>query len=172
MARKERASSTPIDSLKHAEKRRNIYVQKHSMKISPDSEDPLKDKPFTLAAALAGVAGAGPLEATISTTAGDIICRLYDKDAPEALAVFVGLARGLRPWWDPGRGTWSHDPFYKGTPLYNVQKDEAIFGGCPTGNGSDTVGVCIVPATGTQHSGSGCSSLCVQSGRRCTSRGG
>src|SRR5438132_1502542 len=57
--------------------------------------------PFGMEQATAGLAGSGALVATIKTNHGDLTCRLFADKAPLAVANFVGLARGVRPWKSP-----------------------------------------------------------------------
>src|SRR5262245_24825165 len=57
--------------------------------------DPTDGK-FTLADALAGLEGAGELRAKIETKEGVMVAKLYEHDAPNTVANFVGLARGVR----------------------------------------------------------------------------
>src|SRR5512147_1446981 len=72
--------------------------------------DPLAGK-FTIAEAVKGVAGNGKLTATIQTSLGSFTCELFEKDAPNTVANFVGLARGLRPFQDPKSEQWVKKPF-------------------------------------------------------------
>src|SRR5438876_704178 len=66
----------------------------------PGASDPAKGV-FTLDEALAGLPdGPGPLRALIDTDKGLLTCPLEDAKVPNAVANFVGLARGLRPWRD------------------------------------------------------------------------
>ena len=41
------------------------------------------------------------LYATLETSEGNIVCRLFDKDAPKTVANFVDLAEGKREWTHP-----------------------------------------------------------------------
>ena len=63
--------------------------------------DPVAGK-FTLADATKGLTGKGDLVADIKTAKGLLECKLYEDKAPITVANFVGLARGLRPWKNPG----------------------------------------------------------------------
>lgn len=90
---------------------------------------------FTLADATAGMTSRGPLFATIKTSLGDLRCKLFDDKAPIAVANFVGLARGERPWKDPKTGGWVKRPAYDGTTFHRVIKGFMIQGGDPTGTG-------------------------------------
>lgn len=105
----------------------------------PTSADP-EDGDFTLEEATAGLEGEGPLFASIDTDFGEIRCRLYADQVPNTVANFVGLARGVRPWWDPYEGEWVRRPFYNGLTFHRVIPDFMIQGGCPLGNGSGNPG--------------------------------
>ncbi len=109
---------------------------------SADGRDPL-DGNFTLADATEGLAGSGPLTATIVTSLGTMQCRLFDDKAPVTVANFVGLARGKRPFKSPLDGTWMKKPFYDGTTFHRVIKGFMIQGGDPRGNGTGEPGYVI-----------------------------
>jgi hypothetical protein len=47
-------------------------------------------------------ASAAP-EAILHTTAGDMKCELFPSQAPKAVANFIGLAKGTKPWKDPAK---------------------------------------------------------------------
>ena len=36
--------------------------------------------------------------ATFKTTEGTIVCELFEKDAPQTVANFIGLAEGTKEW--------------------------------------------------------------------------
>jgi peptidyl-prolyl cis-trans isomerase B (cyclophilin B) len=59
--------------------------------------------------------------ATFDTSAGQIVCELFAKDAPNTVNNFVFLAK---------------DGFYNGTKFHRVIADFMIQGGDPTGTGS------------------------------------
>jgi len=59
-------------------------------------------------------------KATFNTSAGEIVCELFAKDAPKTVNNFVFLAR---------------DKFYDGTVFHRVLADFMIQGGDPTGTG-------------------------------------
>jgi peptidyl-prolyl cis-trans isomerase A (cyclophilin A) len=98
------------------------------------------DTPFTLAEALDGLGGSGPLAARIETNHGVMIVKLFEAEAPKTVANFAGLARGRRPWQDPKSGEWVKRPFYDGLTFHRVIPDFMIQGGCPLGNGTGTPG--------------------------------
>lgn len=80
---------------------------------------------FPLAEALAGLPEGPRLEAVLDTDAGAIRCRL-DLDAPLAVANFVGLARGLRPFQGEPGGPWSTAPFYDGLEFHRAVPDQFV----------------------------------------------
>jgi peptidyl-prolyl cis-trans isomerase A (cyclophilin A) len=80
------------------------------------------------------------LYAVIYTSKGNIVCRLFEKDAPKAVANFRGLATGAKPWTDPGTGTVKHTPLYAGTIFHRVIPQFMIQGGDPTGTGMGSPG--------------------------------
>jgi peptidyl-prolyl cis-trans isomerase A (cyclophilin A) len=94
----------------------------------PTEPDPLHGR-FTLEQATAGLAGTGPLVATIETRMGNFACELLSREAPVTVANFVGLARGLRDFWDPTAGRWVRRPFYDGSIFHRVIPDFMIQGG-------------------------------------------
>lgn len=80
------------------------------------------------------------LYAVIYTSMGNIVCRLFEKEAPKAVANFRGLATGTKPWKDPATGKLKHTPLYSGTTFHRVIPDFMIQGGDPAGNGSGDPG--------------------------------
>jgi peptidyl-prolyl cis-trans isomerase A (cyclophilin A) len=69
------------------------------------------------------------------TTEGQIVCRLFDKDAPKTVANFVELAEGKRDWTHPVTRKKTKDRLYDGTILHRVIPDFMIQGGDPAGTG-------------------------------------
>jgi len=80
------------------------------------------------------------LYAVIYTSMGNIVCRLFEKDAPKTVANFRGLATGAKPWTDPVSGKAMHAPLYSGTIFHRVIPDFMIQGGDPAGNGTGDPG--------------------------------
>jgi serine/threonine-protein kinase len=63
----------------------------------------------------------GPIKATIATSQGTLTCELFDDKAPIAVASFVGLATGLKPWRDALTGKVKRGvPFYDGRVVHRV----------------------------------------------------
>ena len=99
------------------------------------TEDPTAGS-FTLEEALEELpAGDGGLRAVIRTSMGSIVCSLEDTAVPHAVANFVGLARGTRPWFSIADDAWVQRPFYDGLIFHRIIDDFMIQGGDPTGTG-------------------------------------
>jgi len=78
---------------------------------------------------------AGPT-AIIHTTAGNMRCQLYEKEAPIGVANFIGLANGTKDWTNPVSHAKKHGvPLYDGTIFHRVIPQFMIQGGDPAGNG-------------------------------------
>ncbi|HET6585291.1 MAG TPA: peptidylprolyl isomerase [Nannocystaceae bacterium] len=110
--------------------------------------DPIEGK-FELAAAFEGddkLADPknGTLSAVIHTTMGDIVCKLYEKEAPLTVASFVGLARGTRPSYDKKGDVWEKKKFFEGIVFHRVIDGFMIQTGDPTGSGTGGSGYVIV----------------------------
>ena len=75
------------------------------------------------------------LYATFETSEGNIVCRLFEKDAPKTVANFVELAEGKREWTHPSTRKKSKDRLYDGTIFHRVIPDFMIQGGDPQGSG-------------------------------------
>ena len=111
-----------------------------TLRRRPTSPDPRSGE-FTLAEATAGLpAGDEPLTALLRTDLGRITCKLYANKAPRTVANFIGLARGLREFWDARAGEWTKRPAYDGTAFHRVIPGFMIQGGDPLGDGSGTPG--------------------------------
>jgi peptidyl-prolyl cis-trans isomerase A (cyclophilin A) len=80
------------------------------------------------------------LYAVIYTSMGDIVCRLFPKDAPKAVANFRELAAGTKLWTDPRTGRKTRRPLYSGTIFHRVIPQFMIQGGDPLGTGSGDPG--------------------------------
>ncbi len=73
--------------------------------------------------------------ATLNTSEGIIICRLFEQDAPITVKNFIELAEGSREWTNPRTRSKSKSPLYNGTIFHRVIPDFMIQGGDPTGTG-------------------------------------
>jgi peptidyl-prolyl cis-trans isomerase A (cyclophilin A) len=76
------------------------------------------------------------LTATLQTTQGPIVIRLFPDQAPETVRNFVELAEGGgRQWTDPRTGRATTARLYDGTVFHRVIPDFMIQGGDPLGSG-------------------------------------
>jgi len=73
--------------------------------------------------------------ATLKTSEGTIVCRLFEKEAPKTVSNFIELAEGKRDWTHPSTGKKSKDRLYDGTIFHRVIPNFMIQGGDPAGNG-------------------------------------
>jgi peptidyl-prolyl cis-trans isomerase A (cyclophilin A) len=76
------------------------------------------------------------LNATLQTSAGRIVVRLFPDQAPKTVRNFVELAEGSREWTDPGTRQRTTRPLYDGTVFHRVIANFMIQGGDPVGNGT------------------------------------
>jgi peptidyl-prolyl cis-trans isomerase A (cyclophilin A) len=92
----------------------------------------------------AGLATAGakekamaePLYASLKTSMGIIVIRLFDDKAPNTVENFVGLATGTKEWTDPKTREKVKRPLYNGTIFHRVIPGFMIQGGDPLGQGT------------------------------------
>src|SRR4051812_40504657 len=80
--------------------------------------------------------GPGDLYAVFQTSRGNIVVKLFEKDAPKTIANFVGLATGKQEWIDPRTGQKSKAKLYDGTAFHRVIPQFMIQGGDPLGTGT------------------------------------
>jgi peptidyl-prolyl cis-trans isomerase A (cyclophilin A) len=100
--------------------------------VAEAGPDPMNGQ-FMLPQAVAGLPEKGALVALIKTSKGDLKCKLFDDKAPVAVANFVGLARGTRPFKEKGK--WVTRNAYDGTSFHRVIKGFMVQGGDPAGTG-------------------------------------
>jgi peptidyl-prolyl cis-trans isomerase A (cyclophilin A) len=100
--------------------------------------DDLPDGPQPTAAAM--IHPNGPT-VVMDTSMGRITCQFYEKQAPKAVATFIGLAEGTIDWTDPvTHKKQHHKRFYDGTVFHRVIPEFMIQGGDPTGTGTGDPG--------------------------------
>src|SRR6202158_5405750 len=88
--------------------------------------------------------------ATFKTSEGTIVCELFEKDAPDTVANFIGLAEGTKEWNSSSK---KGDKLYDGTIFHRVIPDFMIQGGDPAGNGMGGPGYKFADETkGSPHS--------------------
>lgn len=86
-------------------------------------------------------AASGEPVAVFDTTAGTMRCTLFEKQTPETVANFIGLATGTKDWKNPVSGVTKHGvPLYDGTIFHRVIPNFMIQGGDPAGNGTGDPG--------------------------------
>jgi peptidyl-prolyl cis-trans isomerase A (cyclophilin A) len=84
--------------------------------------------------------GPGDLYAIFQTSAGDIVVKLFEKEAPKTVLNFVGLANGSKEWTDPRTRQKSSAALYDGTKFHRVIPQFMIQGGDPLGTGTGDPG--------------------------------
>ena len=73
--------------------------------------------------------------AIFETSQGNIVIRLLEKEAPNTVANFVGLAEGTKEFTNERTGAKEKRPFYDGLVFHRVIPQFMIQGGCPHGSG-------------------------------------
>jgi peptidyl-prolyl cis-trans isomerase A (cyclophilin A) len=105
------------------------------------SQQQLPDSPGAQAAP--AVEPTGPT-AVLDTSMGRITCRLFDKQAPQTVTNFIGLADGTKEWTDPTTHEKEHGKsLYNGTTFHRVIPGFMAQGGDPMGNGMGDPGYYI-----------------------------
>jgi peptidyl-prolyl cis-trans isomerase A (cyclophilin A) len=105
----------------------------------PTSPDP-HGGTFTLDEATKGLDKKGTLATQIETNMGSFYCDLFPDKAPNSVANFIGLARGLRKFWDAEKLAWTAIPYYDQTTFHRVLPGFMIQGGDRSGTGRGGVG--------------------------------
>jgi peptidyl-prolyl cis-trans isomerase A (cyclophilin A) len=82
------------------------------------------------------VAPSPGIYARFDTTQGQFLVRLFEQEAPQTVANFVGLAEGTRGWIHPATRQKTTAPFYDGLVFHRVIAGFVIQGGDPLGNGT------------------------------------
>jgi peptidyl-prolyl cis-trans isomerase A (cyclophilin A) len=77
----------------------------------------------------------------MDTSMGRITCQFFQRQAPVAVANFIGLANGTKDWTDPVTSKKMHGKhFFDGTTFHRVIPEFMIQGGDPTGTGAGDAG--------------------------------
>ncbi len=74
--------------------------------------------------------------ARFETTEGAFTVRLFEKEAPNTVANFIGLVEGTKEWRDPGTGEKNKAPYYDGVSFHRVISGFMIQGGDRLGTGT------------------------------------
>jgi peptidyl-prolyl cis-trans isomerase A (cyclophilin A) len=105
-------------------------------KPAPATAKPAAAKPAAATAPAATAKQYGPgTYAHFTTTHGNFIVRLFDKDAPITVQNFVGLAEGKKAWTDPKTGRSVRRPYYNNLIFHRIIPNFMIQGGDPMGTG-------------------------------------
>ena len=73
--------------------------------------------------------------AVFETSQGNIVAKLFEKEAPKTVANFIGLAEGTKEFINEKTGQKEKRPFYDGLIFHRVIPQFMIQGGCPHGTG-------------------------------------
>jgi peptidyl-prolyl cis-trans isomerase A (cyclophilin A) len=76
------------------------------------------------------------LNAHFTTTDGSFTIRLFEEEAPNTVANFVGLVEGTKEWTDPKSGQKVKRRYYDGLGFHRVIAGFMIQGGDPLGTGT------------------------------------
>lgn len=76
------------------------------------------------------------LYAIFETSQGNIVAKLFEKEAPKTVGNFAGLADGSMEWIDVRVAQKAKRPFYDGLTFHRVIPQFMIQGGCPLGTGT------------------------------------
>jgi peptidyl-prolyl cis-trans isomerase A (cyclophilin A) len=76
------------------------------------------------------------LNAQFTTSEGNFTVRLFEQEAPNTVANFVGLAEGTKEWTDPKTHQKVKRPYYDGLIFHRVIEGFMIQGGDPLGTGT------------------------------------
>jgi peptidyl-prolyl cis-trans isomerase A (cyclophilin A) len=100
----------------------------------------LPDAPGVAVAARPEPVPTGPT-IVIDTTMGRLTCKTFDKQAPNAVANFIGLAEGTKDWTVNATQAKQHGKrFYDGLTFHRVIPGFMIQGGDPVGDGTGDPG--------------------------------
>ncbi len=114
------------------------FVTAAAAQSSTKPADDVPDAPQATAAAL--MTPNGPT-VVMDTSMGRITCQFFERQAPNAVANFIGLATGAKEWTDPEtKKKVRGKPFYNGTTFHRVIPGFMIQGGDPLGTGTGDPG--------------------------------
>lgn len=78
--------------------------------------------------------------AIFETSQGNIVVKLFEKEAPNTVANFIGLAEGTKEFTDAKTGKKEKRNYYDGLIFHRVIPKFMIQGGCPLGTGTGDPG--------------------------------
>ena len=104
--------------------------------LAQDAAKPAEEIPDAPTATAAAMIQPNGPHVIFDTSMGRITCQFFQKQAPKAVANFIGLAQGTKDWTDPTTKKLQHNkPLYDGTTFHRVIPEFMIQGGDPTGTG-------------------------------------
>jgi peptidyl-prolyl cis-trans isomerase A (cyclophilin A) len=95
--------------------------------------------PPVASAVLAGLPAKG-VRVRLETSEGTIHCELEPAGAPNAVALFVGLATGRASWLDVRANAIVTRPMYRQLTFFRAVPNAFVQSGCPLDNGTGTPG--------------------------------
>ncbi|HYP08314.1 MAG TPA: peptidylprolyl isomerase, partial [Bryobacteraceae bacterium] len=107
---------------------------------TPNAAPPAAAKPAAEAAKPEREPG---LYATITTSMGTIVAKLFEEESPKTVKNFSDLAMGRKLWTDPKTNARTKRPLYNGLTFHRVIPGFMIQGGDPLGTG--TGGTDVIP---------------------------
>ncbi|HSZ15706.1 MAG TPA: peptidylprolyl isomerase [Terracidiphilus sp.] len=104
--------------------------------LAQDTTKPAQDIPDAPQATAAALIHPNGPTVVMDTSMGRITCQFFEKQAPHAVANFIGLAQGTKDWTDPVSSKKQHrKPLFDGTTFHRVIPEFMIQGGDPAGTG-------------------------------------
>src|SRR3954453_8286580 len=83
------------------------------------------------------------LYAVFNSPPGSFTAKLYEKDTPESVRTFVGLAQGTKAWRDPKTGKMVDRPLFQNLLFYGIMSGDMIQSGSPTATSAWDCGIKI-----------------------------
>jgi peptidyl-prolyl cis-trans isomerase A (cyclophilin A) len=109
--------------------------------FAQDSSKPAQEIPDAPQATQAAMIHPNGPSVVMDTSMGQLTCQFFQKQAPNAVANFIGLAEGTKEWTDPATNKkMRHKPLYDGTTFHRVIPEFMIQGGDPAGTGAGDPG--------------------------------
>ena len=121
-----------------------VRLEEENARLQLELEDERTSNRLATKAKALGFRPGEALWARITTSMGEILCRLEPERAPATVANFIGLAEGSKPYTDPRTGEEVEGrPYYDGTIVHRAVPEFMIQMGDPTGTGRGGPGYTI-----------------------------
>jgi peptidyl-prolyl cis-trans isomerase A (cyclophilin A) len=109
--------------------------------FAQESAKPAQEVPDAPQATAAAMIHPNGPTVLMDTSMGRLTCQFFQKQAPNAVANFIGLATGTKDWTNPATNKKEHHkPYYDGTTFHRVIPEFMIQGGDPLGTGTGDPG--------------------------------